>query len=183
MTLSDLEWGMQQGLLEDGLVSDVSTGPSHLVVAYPNESVGQVLSRMGSRDLTRAPVVSVDQPNKLLGMIRREDIFRAYNMGLARRSEIRERTAQKQESAVDGVEFVELLLEAGDRAVGNAVSSLGESLPKDCILVSIQRDGHRLIPHGDTVFQQGDMITAYIENHEDAALRSCLKGADLDQPA
>ena len=113
-------------------------------------------------------------------MIRREDIIRAYNLGLARRSEIRERTTQKQISAVSEVEFLDLLLEEGDRAVGNTLSSLGESLPNDCILVSIQRNGHRLIPHGDTVFQAGDLITAYVENHEEVALRKCLKKSDDD---
>jgi hypothetical protein len=70
-------------------------------------------------DLTRAPVVSVDEPHKLLGMIRREDIIRAYNLGLARRSEIRERTTQKQISAVNEVEFLDLLLEAGDGQLEN----------------------------------------------------------------
>lgn len=178
LTLSDLERGMQQGLLETATVREVTTGRSRLVVAYPNESVGQVLSRMGSRDLTRAPVVSVDEPHKLLGMIRREDIIRAYNMGLARRSEIRERAAQKQISAVNEVEFLDLLLEEGDRAVGKTLSSLGDSLPKDCILVSIQRNGQRLIPHGDTVFQAGDLITAYVEAQEEVTLRKCLKISD-----
>jgi CIC family chloride channel protein len=131
-------------------------------------------------DLTRAPVVSVDEPHKLLGMIRREDIIRAYNLGLARRSEIRERTTQKQISAVNEVEFLDLLLEAGDRAVGKSLGSLGESLPHGCILVSIQRNGHRLIPHGDTVFQAGDLITAYVESHEEVALRKCLKKSEDD---
>lgn len=175
LTLSDLERGMHEGLLEEGLVADVSTGRSRLVVAHPNESVGQVLARMGSRDLTRAPVVSVDDPHKLLGMIRREDIIRAYNLGLARRSEIREKTTQKQGSAEEGVEFVDFLLQVGDPAVGLSVSDLGENLPADCILVSIQRNGHRLIPHGDTVFQVGDRVTAYVEKHDLTALRKCLK--------
>lgn len=122
----------------------------------------------------------MDEPHKLLGMIRREDIIRAYNLGLARRSEIRERTTQKQISAVNEVEFLDLLLEAGDRAVGKSLGSLGESLPHGCILVSIQRNGHRLIPHGDTVFQAGDLITAYVESHEEVALRKCLKKSEDD---
>jgi CIC family chloride channel protein len=183
LTLSDVERGMHMGHLEDGIAGDYSTGHNRLVVAYPNESVGQVLSRMGIRDLTRAPVVSVDESHKLLGMIRREDIIRAYNLGLARRSEIRERTAQKQVTAVEGVEFVDFFLEEGDQAVNKTVGGLGESLPKDCILVSIQREGHRLIPHGDTVFQVGDMVTAYVENHEVATLRDCLKGPEKVQKA
>ncbi|HKJ28236.1 MAG TPA: chloride channel protein, partial [Anaerolineales bacterium] len=175
LTLSDLERGIRDGKLETGTVKEVTTGRSRLIVAYPNESVGQVLERMGSRSVTRAPVVSADSPHKLIGMIRREDIIRAYNLGLARRSEIRERTTQKQESAEDGVEFVEFLLEDGDHAAGKTLAELGGDLPVDCILVSVQRGGHRLIPHGDTIFMVGDLVTAYVENDKEADLRSCLK--------
>ena len=175
LTLSDLERGIQDGLLETGTVADVYTGRSRLIVAYPNESVGQVLARMGSRSITRAPVVSADSPHKLIGMIRREDIIRAYNLGLARRSEIRERTTQKQASVGDSVEFAEFLLEEGDHAAGKTLAELGSDLPIDCILVSIQRGGHHLIPHGDTAFMVGDLVTAYVENEEEATLRDCLK--------
>ena len=84
---------------------------------------------------------------------------------------------------MEGVEFVDFFLEEGDQAVNKTVGGLGESLPKDCILVSIQREGHRLIPHGDTVFQVGDMVTAYVENHEVATLRDCLKGPEKVQKA
>jgi CIC family chloride channel protein len=180
LTLSDLERGIQDGLLEDNRVADLATRRNRLVVAFPTESVGQVLGRMGSRDLSRAPVVSPDDPLKLLGMIRREDIIRAYQLGLARRSEIRERTVQIDDSAEDGVSFVHLHLEEGDRAVGLSLHELGGDLPQDCILVSVQRNGHRLIPHGDTVFQAGDLVAAYIHAAEENALRLCLKGNQAD---
>lgn len=176
LTLSDLERGIQEGLLDDSRVADLATPRNRLVVALPNDSVGQVLGRMGSRDLSRAPVVAPDDPLKLLGMIRREDIIRAYQLGLARRSEIRERTIQIDDAAEDGVSFVHLHLEEGDLAVGRSVRELGAELPQDCILVSVQRNGHRLIPHGDTVFQAGDLVTAYAHHSEENALRLCLKG-------
>ncbi len=179
MTLSDLELGVQDGKFDEGIVENLTTKPPELVVAYPDDTVGQVLARMGSRGITRAPVVSPQSPHKLLGMIRREDIIKAYNLGLARRKEIQQRAEQKRETAQENVDFIELVLESGDRAVGKSISELGTDLPNECILVSILRGGHRLIPHGNTTFQLGDQVTAYVESHEEIALRDCLKGENV----
>ena len=44
-----------------------------------------VLRRMGPRDISRLPVVSRDDPRRLLGVIRRNDLVRAYNLALVRR--------------------------------------------------------------------------------------------------
>ncbi len=176
ITISDIDRAASEGLLNKGVARDIATAGARLVVAFPEESVSQVLMRMGSRDLTRAPVVSPEKPWQLIGMIRREDIIRAYNLGLARRSELQQRTAQKMKATETGIEFVEFVLEAGDPAVGKSLSELSDSFPSECILVSLRRDGRRLIPHGDTVFQAGDEVTAFVEGKDAVDLRECLKG-------
>ncbi|MEJ2352490.1 MAG: CBS domain-containing protein [Anaerolineales bacterium] len=53
-------------------VKDIST--RDVVVAYPDETVGTILRKMAPRDLSRVPVVARDNPHRLLGVIRRNDM-------------------------------------------------------------------------------------------------------------
>jgi CIC family chloride channel protein len=132
------------------------------MVAFPDESIGDALARMGTRGLGRMPVVSREDPYELRGMIRRQDIIRAYNLAMTRRDEIQTRSRRMQElREQDGTEFVEVYLQEDDVVVGKSVASVATQLPEDCVLISIERDSHVVIPRGETVFQAGDHITAF----------------------
>ncbi len=162
-TISDLDHAIENGLGDSGTAKDIATTGSLLITATPDESMGRVLGRMGARGLTRAPVVSKEDNRQLLGMIRREDIIRAYNLGLARRQEVDQRTRKLKDQLEEGTEFLEITLLDGIWAVGKTVAELAKVLPKECILVSIQSNGHARIPHGDTKLRPGDRITVYVQ--------------------
>ena len=131
---------------------------------------------MGRRGLGRIPVVSRENPDELLGMLRRADIVNAYSVGLTRRAELQHRVKRMHLRNVDGVEFVEIELHDGDPAVGKMVQQLADVLPEDCVLVSIRRDGIILIPHGSTMLQKGDSITAFVHQSALEKVRACLTG-------
>ena len=121
------------------------------------------------------PVVSRENPNHLLGMVRRADIMRAYNLALSRRAKTQQHTQRMKLRNVDGTEFVDITLSQQDCAVGKSVSELAQNLPDDCILISIRRQGRVLIPHGYTTFQPGDHITAFIRSRDSEKLHACLR--------
>jgi Trk K+ transport system NAD-binding subunit len=147
---------------ENTPVSEIGTGWPHLAVAFPDESIGDALARMGTRGLGRMPVVSRDDPYELRGMIRRQDIIHVYNLAMTRRDEIQTRSRRMQElREQDGTEFVDVYLKGNDPVVGRTVATVAAQLPDDCVLISIERDGRVVIPHGETVFQAGDHITAF----------------------
>jgi CIC family chloride channel protein len=81
VSLTDLTHA--KDLPDDAVVDAVMT--RQLVTAYPDETLDAVLRKMGPRDLSRLPVVSRDDPRRLLGVVRRNDVVRAYNLALARR--------------------------------------------------------------------------------------------------
>jgi len=58
------------------VVNDIAT--KSLIVAYPDQSIHEALSQFGGGDVGRIPVVSRDDPKKLLGVLRRHDIIRVY---------------------------------------------------------------------------------------------------------
>ena len=50
--------------------------------------IGAALRRMAPRDLSRLPVVSRDDPLRLVGLVRRNDVVRAYGLGVAKRRDV-----------------------------------------------------------------------------------------------
>lgn len=154
------------------VVGDIMT--SKLVTAYPDESLNAVLQRMAPQDLSRLPVVSREDPSRLVGVIRRNDVVRAYDLGLARR----EREALEIPAGIredSQIESIEVTLGRHSRCVGRSVSEISAEMPNDSLLVSIRRaDGSVIFPHGDTMLRQGDRIVAYARRDRLEQLKRCL---------
>jgi CIC family chloride channel protein len=129
-----------------------------LLVAYADESVSAALRRMSVRDIGRLPVVARDQPRRLLGLLRRNEIVRAYDSALARRTAQRHNLHRVQlDSRVPpGVQ-----VEAFEVAVSGACAQKAVTQvpwPRDCVLVSLRRGSETIIPRGDTVLHAGDQL-------------------------
>jgi len=176
VAMSDLEGAVARNLPRTTPVLEFGTPASRTSLAYPDETMEEVLSRMGRRGLGRLPVVARDDPLHLLGTIRREEIIDAYNLAIARRAELQHRTKRIQLRNIDGTEFVDMILKKGDAAIGKRIVDLASSLPRECVLVSIRRNGKMLIPHGSTVLKEGDQITAFVDASAKDTLHTCLAG-------
>jgi Trk K+ transport system NAD-binding subunit len=112
----------------------------------------------------------------LLGLVRRADIIRAYNLALSRRAKKQHYASRMRLRNIDGTEFADISLQSGDYAVGKSIQELALNLPEECILISIRRDNRVLIPHGNTIFQAGDQLTAFIRTKDTKRLHRCLQG-------
>jgi len=182
VTVTDVDRALLHHVSEDTTVMQVATPRSKVQVAYPDETIDAILTRMSVRGLGRLPVISREDPGKLVGLVRREDIIKSYNLALTRRAELQHRAKQMELRNIDGNEFVTCTLDAEDPAVGLKVKKLASALPKDCILVSIRRDGRVFIPHGNTRFQPGDQVTAFVSNRHVKKVEACFKQVN-SQPA
>lgn len=178
VTLTDLERAYEEKRPKSATVAEIATSWPHLQVAFPDETMGDALARMGSRGLGRLPVVAREDSYQLLGLLWREGISQAYTLALTRREEIQQRTKRLQNNYEEEAEFVEIPLVVGDKAIGKKVKEIDSSMPKDCVLVSIQRNERVIIPRGDTVFQAGDLVTAFVRNQEAKGLFHCLHGPE-----
>jgi CIC family chloride channel protein len=132
-----------------------------LVTIYPDESVAAAMRRMVPRDLSRLPVITRDDPHHLVGVVRRNDIVRAYELGVLRREEARHRADANQALSHSRAEFLDVRLPAESHAVGLTIAEL--KLPRSAVLVSIRRGRELVIPHGDTRLAPGDVVTALCE--------------------
>ena len=175
VTINDLRRAHANGVSPDASVRDVAVPVSRLTVAFPDETLSEVMARMSTRGIGRLPVVSRADPGNLLGLIRREDVLHGYRVALIRRAEIQHRTKQLELRNLDNKEFIEFEIHPSSRWAGHTLHALAVELPTECVIVSLRRGGRILIPHGDTVFHAGDMITAFVESNARPHLAACLE--------
>ncbi len=157
VTLGDIEEAMEQD-------PDWRERPAwsimtrDLLVVHPDETIGAALQRLAVRDIGRLPVVDRSDPTRLLGIIRRVDITRAYQRGLVRRSRLQERAGQLQVSRRAGVRFLELEVQAGSAVAGRRVREL--KLPGDVLLTTKRNGRGSVLLHGDDLLEPGDIVLA-----------------------
>jgi CIC family chloride channel protein len=142
--------------MDEGLrVIDIATKEVDSV--HPDESLHEVISRPDAWQRHQFPVVAREDRGRLLGVLRRSDIVRAYSLAASRRAEAEQRVRmasmiQDEDTRLLGVEI------APDSAlVGKDLQSL--SLPSTSIIVSIRRRGRTVIPRGRVILRPGDRLT------------------------
>ena len=145
-----------------------------VVTVFPDETVGTALRRMAPRDLSRMPVVARDNPRNLLGVIRRNDIVRAYEVGAMRREEARQRADAEHAVSHTRAEFVEVRIPTESPLAKLTVAEL--NLPHTAVLVSIRRGRELVIPRGDTQLECGDVVTALCQRESANQVRDKLIG-------
>ena len=156
----------------DLTIADIATRT--IVSVFPDETVGIALQRMAPRDLSRLPVVSRQDPRKLVGIVRRNDIVRAYDLGSVRREEARLHAANMQNINHKLAQFVEVRITDECCASGQKIADL--ALPYASVIVSVQRGHDLIIPHGDTTIEPGDMITVLCESDAVADVQKAITG-------
>jgi CIC family chloride channel protein len=172
VTVQDLEQAQTEGLGKANTVGDICT--RDLLVAYPDETIGVALRRMGARDIGRLPVVARDNPRHLMGVLRRTDMVRAYDIALTRRAAMRHRAQQVRLGALGGVSVEEVTIEAAAPCAGKRVSEV--AWPRDCVIATLRRGRQVLIPHGDTLLKTGDVLVAAVEGDaRNEFRRLCLR--------
>ena len=131
---------------------------------------------MSVRDVGRLPVVGRANPRRLLGVLRRVDVVRAYDVALTRQTAMRHRAHQVRLDAITSasVSVEEIVIEAGAPCAGKRVSEV--TWPRDCVLATLQRGRQVIIPHGDTVLKAGDVLVAVAEGEAREAVRRLCGG-------
>ncbi len=160
VSLADYRDALEKNPKLDGLtVGDIASRA--ITTVYPDETVGVALRRMAPRDLSRLPVVDRDDPHKLVGMVRRNDIVRAYEVGVTHREEARLRTSGKHIRDASGFVTTQIRVERGSACEGHRIADI--QWPEKCIIAAVRRRGQSIIPHGGYTLGAGDIIVAVTE--------------------
>jgi NhaP-type Na+/H+ and K+/H+ antiporter len=112
---------------------------------------------MAPRDLSRIPVISREDQHQLLGVIRRNDIVRAYQTETARRGSSLGHLAGHP----PGTRNIQLQVPQDTPLSGKCLAEL--DLPNDFLVIHVQRTGRTILPHGDTCLEPGDIVTFLVK--------------------
>jgi CIC family chloride channel protein len=177
VSIRDYEKAMRHPDCEMLTVKDIAT-MGNILVAYADEPLSEAVQRLALRGVNKLPVVTRSQPDEIVGVIRRRNIIKAYNIALARQARAQFKTDTVRLRRVDHTEFMEITVPPHGSAVGKTIAELASDLPSDCVLVSVRRGGQVLIPHGDTTFQAGDIVNIFVSEEEEEQVRRCLSGIE-----
>jgi CIC family chloride channel protein len=165
VSLTDYRRVSQDGAIPTDLtVKDIAT--RSMVTAFPDENLRVVMQRMAPRDLSRIPVVSREDQHELLGVVRRNDIVRAYQTETARRGSALGRLTGHP----PGTRSMQLCVPKNTRLAGKRLTDI--VFPEDFLAIHIQRAGHTILPHGDTYLEPNDMVTFLIKENDVARLEA-----------
>jgi CIC family chloride channel protein len=173
LTVQDLEHTHTNGNTAPQLVGEVCT--RELLVTYPDETIGAALRRMSTRDVGRLPVVARDNPRHLVGVLRRTDLVRAYDIALTHRAETRHRAHQVRLGALSGVTVEEVVVEVNAPCANKRLSEV--KWPRDSVIATLRRGKRIVIPHGDTLLKAGDVLVIAAEGEAREQVRRMCSAA------
>jgi len=149
------------------------------VTATPDTPVSVVLERMASMGIGRVPVVSEEDPTRLVALFRREDAVQAYHQALGQevhhdlgRSRLRARVAS-------GTNFHEASVPAGSVADGRLLKEI--PLPAGVTVVSVRRDTAVVVPDGNTRLVAGDVLTVFAQHGQHDQFLSRMHADDTGE--
>lgn len=143
-----------------------------VVTVSPNDPVFRGVRRMGSLDVGRVPVID-PRSRRVMGMLRRADVVKAYQRGIDRSLGAQQRGQADRLRDLTGVRFVELILDGTSPAVGQTVAKI--PWPERTVVTSIRRAGTVLVPTGQTSLASGDELVVLTGDAE--AVRKALREA------
>jgi len=180
VTIQDLEVALSEPSLEVRKVIDIAS-TEEVLVAYPEESVWEALRRLSVRDVGRLPVLENRDSRRLIGLIRRNDIVRAYNLAIINRSHHQYKSEILKLGKLDDATFLHLVIPEDGVVVGMRVNQI--KLPEECLVVSVQRGNKQYVVHGNTVIQPGDRVTVFTKQDFSPAVSEILSEVKpLEEP-
>lgn len=142
------------------------------VTASPDDPAFRAVRRMAALDVGRVPVVD-PHTRRVVGMLRRADVVRAYQRGITRSAGAQQRRAVGRLRDLAGVQFVEVVLDASSPVVGRAIHEV--AWPQRTVVTSIRRGGEVLVPDGSTELRAHDELV--VLTADPPGLRELVAGA------
>jgi chloride channel protein, CIC family len=163
------------GLPSETTVRDVMT--PRPVTVTPTTPVSRALERMAALGVGRLPVVDEENPERLVGLFRREEAVKAYHEALTSTTDEELQRMRLVQRTDPGAGYYDFRIPLGSIADGRHVREV--AWPEGSTLVSIRRNRDVLVPSGGTLLLPGDVITAFgTETSKNRMIDRLNAGAD-----
>ena len=166
---------VQEGLDEKTVsdIADILDLPSVL----SNDPLWMVLRHLEEHGGGCVPVIKSDKDPKLLGVLRRIDIIRAYNKVITRKASQQHQEEMLTLRHLNQAGLMQVQISKKSPLVGMKVREL--ELGEDSLLVSIRRRNKLRVVRGDTVLQAEDQVMIFAEHPRESQLRERLNGNNI----
>ncbi len=154
--------------------ADICTTSPLTVV--PEDPVYRAVQRMAALDVGRLPVVDPDDPERLVGLVRRGDVLTAYQRAMSRSLASQRHEAARRLRDLGGAQFIESVVVEEAPAAGRRIADV--DWPEGTVLTSVQRGGDLIVPSGETVLRAGDEVVALSRHATAPALKRLLTGEE-----
>lgn len=135
-------------------VRDVMTPAEDVVTCFPAQTLKEALLALGNREVGRIPVMDPLNTAQVIGVLRRGDILRGSRQAAKMGGSAASPTGRVGKT-------VGLMVTENDAWAGHKVRSL--NLPDGVLFVSLRRGTHAMVPHGETMLEIGDYVTALVQ--------------------
>ncbi len=173
VTLSDLQRTFEkhldnpdQNALNMLTVSDICQ--RDVVTLYPDDGLWTAIQLMGARDIGRIPVLARGTRH-VVGIVRRQDIMHAYNVAMARKARDQHVAERVRLQTLTGAHVLSFHVRKGSAQDGRTIASI--AWPPEAAVVSIERKGRLIVPHGHTVLQDNDVVTVIADPQSELLLK------------
>jgi CIC family chloride channel protein len=177
VTEYDVETALMEGGADDRTVGDIMT--RNVTCCTPDQRLREVIAMTRQQDVGQLPVVAKDDRTRVLGVLRRTELFWAYGELASEHERMIHDSPVELPSAEGDLVQDELTVHAG---TGFAFAKLKDlAFPKRSRVVVVRRGNRIELPTGDTVLEPGDVVlTVTVRGHEDELRRWIRETANGD---
>ena len=172
VTMHDVESALFGFSPNDITVKDICT--RNVIVCRPDQTLSRALAQFGAENFERLPVIDPDHPDRVVGILNRENIVVAYTDAYKRSVEMlpkvdaMEELSQRHEVAVEHAHVM-----SGSPLAKTHVRDAG--FPPDAVLATIRRAHKTILPSGPTRIEPGDELIVLTTRENAKSVRKWLK--------
>lgn len=138
----------------DTFVDDIAT--PRVTTVTSDDMAWTAMRRMGAMNVGRLPVVDPKDRTKLVGLVSRADLVRAYQHGMIRSLSDQQARAQSRLRNLGSTSFNEATIHPQSALCDRRVSTI--TWPAQTVLVSVRRGDDVTMPNGNTVLRAHDVM-------------------------
>lgn len=171
VTETDLEDAIVMGSNEGEQVRDIMT--ASLITCSPGEPLRTAFRRFSERAVHQIPVVEDDDPQRVVGVLRRNELLWAYKELADEHERLLERTGDEEISARSESVQMEVQVREGQHDL--CLRRIREiSLPAGTLVALLRRGERAVVPRGDTRVEPGDVLVLLTTRDQEATLRTWI---------
>jgi len=171
VTETDLEEAIVVGRDDDARVRDIMT--ASVITCSPGEPLRTAFRRFSELAVHQIPVVEDDDPRRVAGVLRRNELLWAYKELADEHQRLLDRTGDEGISARSESVQMEMQVREGQEHL--CLKRIREiPLPKDTLIVLLRRGDQAMVPRGDTRVEPGDVLVLLTTRVQEDILRSWI---------